>query len=415
MNTLIKNYRRPFTSKTQTINEDVKQFKAVWTALFSSNSHLDSILSKVSEKRKPMLARIIPEILRRPIAYANALGIGTLKGEPWNLTGDALVNWKPAEQIFKALVENGEILDEVKSGGIHDFPPEMVKENDDKEIWKALTYSPPLTIRVKKTTDRELVGKELNLNLTKLSPVGLTSPNFSRILHSDYFKNGSFEIQDEGSQLMSLFSLAEDLIGPYLQKTPSSIESFYDKSIKVTLPEIKPLQFIDTCAGAGGKTLAISDLMSGKGKVFAYDIYDGKLIALKKRAIRANVQNIKTKVVTDDVDLSSFEKTTDRILIDAPCSGWGVLRRNPDLKWKWNPEKENDLPALQLKLLNRYSPLLKIGGVLTFGVCTFRKAETLEIVDQFLKENQNFRCKWKGYLGPHPMDGFFMASFLRES
>jgi 16S rRNA C967 or C1407 C5-methylase (RsmB/RsmF family) len=392
-------------------NDDLlKAYREVWGALFSTDTHLDSALSKLSEKKKPILARIIPEMLRRPVAYANALGIGMLRGEPWELSREELVNWKAGELLFRALVDDREALDDVKKGGVDDFPPEMVAEFPESALWEALTQTPPLTIRVKSAVDREALGKEMHFYPTKWSPVGLTNPAFSRILQSEAFLRGDFEIQDEGSQLMALFALSPEKVGPHLLSKPGKL---FEKD-KIQLSLVKPLTFIDTCAGAGGKTLAAADFLSGKGRVFAYDIYEGKLKALKRRAVRANTQNVKTLAIAKDFDATSFQKSADRVLIDAPCSGWGVLRRNPDLKWKWRAEKELDLPVLQTSLLDRFSPLVKDDGILTYGVCTFRKEETTFLIEQWLEKNPNWQCKWDGFAGPGPMDGFYMASLQRK-
>jgi 16S rRNA (cytosine967-C5)-methyltransferase len=176
---------------------------------------------------------------------------------------------------------------------------------------------------------------------------------------------------------------------------------------------------VDACAGAGGKSLALADLMRGQGRLFSYDISAPKLQALRRRATRAGVNNVQAVQVVEGAELQSlaqFEKSADRVLVDAPCSGWGVLRRNPDIKWRQSAEALQRFPALQLRLLEAYSTLVAPGGTLVFGTCTFRKAETTEVVEKFLQKHGSSFCKGPGgFLGPGSSDGFFMQSFQRTS
>ena len=175
---------------------------------------------------------------------------------------------------------------------------------------------------------------------------------------------------------------------------------------------------IDACAGAGGKTLAMADAMLGRGQVFAYDVSVKKLESLRQRARRAGLTNIKAVGLTEGNEakaIQKFSQSADRVLVDAPCSGWGVLRRNPDLKWRQNPESLERLADLQARLLDLYSSLVKKGGVLTYGLCTFRPAETTEQVKAFLSRNENFESIGGGFFGPGPSDGFFMHAFRRKS
>jgi 16S rRNA (cytosine967-C5)-methyltransferase len=130
------------------------------------------------------------------------------------------------------------------------------------------------------------------------------------------------------------------------------------------------------------------------------------------------VNNIQAVQVTEGSELQSlakFEKSADRVLVDAPCSGWGVLRRNPDIKWRQSQESLQRFPALQFRLLEAYSTLVAPGGMLVFGTCTFRKAETTEVVEKFLeKHGSNFEKGPGGFLGPGSSDGFYMQSFKRN-
>ena len=174
---------------------------------------------------------------------------------------------------------------------------------------------------------------------------------------------------------------------------------------------------MDACAGAGGKSLAFADAMRGKGRVFAYDTSPRKLQALRRRATRAGVRNIQAVVLesgSEQKSISKFKKTANIVLVDAPCSGWGVLRRNPDIKWRQEADSLARMPEIQGHVLSTYSELVAPGGRMVFGVCTFRKAETIEVVDRFLKEHPEFEKGPGGYLGPGPTDGFFMQAMTRK-
>jgi 16S rRNA (cytosine967-C5)-methyltransferase len=129
------------------------------------------------------------------------------------------------------------------------------------------------------------------------------------------------------------------------------------------------------------------------------------------------MRNTQAVVVPKDSEeqvISKFAGTADIVLVDAPCTGWGVLRRNPDIKWRQTAEARDRMPALQLRLLKLYSSLVKPGGRLVYGLCTFRKAETLGVVQEFLATEPGFERGDGGFLGPGPCDGFFMQSFTKK-
>jgi 16S rRNA (cytosine967-C5)-methyltransferase len=173
---------------------------------------------------------------------------------------------------------------------------------------------------------------------------------------------------------------------------------------------------VDACAGAGGKSIALADALKGKGRIFAYDTSLKKLQALRRRATRAGLNNIQAVQVEEGNEaaiVNQFNGTAQVVLVDAPCSGWGVLRRNPDIKWRQSSEVLLKMPEIQFRLLSQYSNLVSVGGRLVFGVCTFRKEETVNIVKRFLASHSNFSPQEGGFLGPGPCDGFFMQAFTR--
>ena len=117
----------------------------------------------------------------------------------------------------------------------------------------------------------------------------------------------------------------------------------------------------------------------------------------------------------EEAHVERFKESADIVLVDAPCSGWGVLRRNPDIKWRQGKDVLDRMPKIQTRLLDVYSRLVAPGGRLVFGVCTFRMAETRDIVDSFLSSHPEFVAQEGGFLGPGPCDGFFMQSFKKKS
>jgi 16S rRNA C967 or C1407 C5-methylase (RsmB/RsmF family) len=394
-------------------------FEQIWTALFTTPVNLDSALykfsSKLSPEEKSILAQIFQTILLRPVSTAGQLGSQLKGGEPWSSSD--LVKWRPARDIAEKIYMEG--LTRIKSAPKEqDYPPSMLEEW--KKSWgdavasdlvSQLGVEPPLGLRVK-FSKQQSIAKELKAEVSRVSPLGIYYPQYTSVMKTDAFERGDIEIQDEGSQFLALFTVWPEVFGKHLTATPSSASA----EIK-TFPDRTPvLNIIDACAGAGGKTLALADLLKNKGRVYAYDVSEKKLAALKKRVKRAGYNNVQSVCIEGQEEevTNKFSETADIVLVDAPCSGWGVLRRNPDIKWRQTRETLDRMPEIQLKLLSQYSKLVKGGGSLVYGVCTFRKEETKNLVTRFMQENSQFELKADGYLGPGPCDGFYMASMVKK-
>ncbi|KUO68916.1 MAG: RsmB/NOP family class I SAM-dependent RNA methyltransferase [Lutibacter sp.] len=208
----------------------------------------------------------------------------------------------------------------------------------------------------------------------------------ANVFKTECFKLGFFEVQDASSQL----------VAEYLDVKPG-------------------MRVIDTCAGAGGKSLHLAMLMENKGQIIATDIYESKLRKLKIRTRRAGVFNITTKEIDSPKVMKKMKGTADRVLIDAPCSGIGVLRRNPDSKWKLEPEFVENIIKTQEEILENYSQLVKPGGKLVYATCSIFPSENEKQVHSFLKNHPEFIFEKEHKVSPAKsgFDGFYMALIKR--
>lgn len=408
---------------------------ATWRALFSSPVHLDSAIFKVDPRYKTFVARSLPPILRKPVSIAEAIGVGVNPGEPWIYSGQELADWKAMPGILKRVMEALQSgVDpaawEADVQAYADDFPEAFRAAWEKDwgakvtasLVQALASSPPLGLRLSPRLDPEEFVRKLKASATlpvavtrsTISPWGVRLAGYAEVMRLPEFEAGQIEIQDEGSQRMCAFALWPELFP--VQPTPGPTTQLEKAAWPETLPELPAWTIVDACAGAGGKTLGLAAALGGKGRVYAYDVSAKKLQALRSRAKRAGLNNIQGVAVTEGdeiAQLRKFRNSANLVLVDAPCSGWGVLKRNPDLKWRQGDETLRRMPDLQLRILDAYSRLTAPGGRLVYGVCTFRKEETTDIVQKFLESEAGarFTAGPGGYVGPDACDGFFMQSF----
>lgn len=203
------------------------------------------------------------------------------------------------------------------------------------------------------------------------------------------YREGWFEVQDANSQKIS----------PWLNPEPGKY-------------------YIDACAGAGGKSLHLADLTKDSAQIMALDIYPAKLDELQKRCYRNNIQSVQTKNVDDKRVLKTIEIDADGVLIDAPCSGLGVLKRNPDTKWSMTPERLTDLLKTQQRILKTYAPMVKKGGNLVYATCSILPVENKLQIDNFLnsKPGSQFELKKEHTYFSHltGFDGFYCAQLIKK-
>ena len=308
----------------------------------------------------------------------------------------------PPEREFKDLDEK-KILDAKKAltdESILQSYPEWLWNTCESELgkekWsveaKALNEQAKVVLRtntLKTKRDilkKHLAEKEIEVDVIEGYENALVLTERQNIFNNELFKLGLFELQDAGSQAISEFL------------------------------EVEPgMRIIDACAGGGGKTLHLSALMQNKGRIISMDITQWKLDELKKRARRATASNVEPRLIETTKTIKRLENTADRLLLDVPCSGLGVIKRNPDAKWKLDLDFIDRTKAIQKQILNDYSIMTKKGGYLVYSTCSILPSENREQVNQFLEKNKNFEfVKEKSILPSEGFDGFYMALIKRN-
>ncbi|MBI3185912.1 MAG: SAM-dependent methyltransferase [Myxococcales bacterium] len=213
---------------------------------------------------------------------------------------------------------------------------------------------------------KRLRGEGVECRPTELSPLGVVLETRLNAFSLRAFREGAFELQDEGSQLLGV------LVDP------------------------PPTKVVDACAGAGGKSLQLAAAMRNRGELFALDVESGRMDELRKRARRAGVHNVRVRVIPEagTVALAALEDLkgkADRVLVDAPCSGSGTLRRKPDARYRLTPEDLSMHVARQEELLERFLPLLSPRGRLVYGTCSVLREENEAVVERFLSRHPELR------------------------
>jgi 16S rRNA (cytosine967-C5)-methyltransferase len=282
---------------------------------------------------------------------------------------------------------------------IPDWMDELGEKELGKAVWtkeiSALNEQADVILRVNtlKTTkeklQEELFDQDIETDFLPDYPNALKLKERANVFQTDQFKNGMFEVQDASSQLVAEF----------LNVQPG-------------------MRVVDACAGAGGKTLHIASLMENKGQIIALDIYENKLHELKRRAKRNGAFNIETRGIDSTKVIKKLYDKADRVLIDAPCSGLGVLRRNPDAKWKLQPDFIEKIKGTQQEILQQYSKMVKVGGQLVYATCSVLPSENQKQVNKFLtsESGKNFTFVEDKKVLAHKsgFDGFYMALLERK-
>jgi len=250
----------------------------------------------------------------------------------------------------------------------------------------------PTTVRVNAfKKDREELLSRWKLHYavrpTAFAPHGIIFDRKINFFELPEFKQGLFEVQDEGSQLLA------------------------------KLVEAKPGELVmDYCAGAGGKALAIAPSMQNKGQLFLHDIRKHALLDARKRLRRAGIQNAQI-IFDDEAKLKKLKRRMDWVLVDAPCSGTGTLRRNPDMKWKYSNELLERLVGQQRTIFERALSFLKPNGYIVYATCSLLKQENADQIEHFIKTYDLIQIgsAFESLPSPNGMDGFFGAVLKRKA
>lgn len=284
-----------------------------------------------------------------------------------------------------------------------------------EQLLAAMNRRAPLTVRANRLkNDRDQLASRLKAANVSSHPLDFAPDALVLETHLNAyglseFKDGCFELQDAGSQLIA------ELVAP----PPRGV-------------------VVDACAGAGGKTLALGALMQNRGRLLALDIGRRKLSELRERSRRAGLTNVQAIELGADGDfpesLAKLQGKADRVLCDAPCSGLGVLRRNPEARWRLQPQDLQELPQLERQILERYASLVAVSGRLIYATCSLSVRENDEVVDAFLADHPEYEEVWaKEILGSsraaqigdgkrlrmlpdtQDSDGFFAAVLRRKN
>jgi len=386
---------------------------ALEETFFQDKKYADKVLERLLKAHKKwgsadrqVVSEIFYDIVRWKKRLEYYMGEGTKPSNIYNLILAYLL-WKKVK--YKKFDE----FDGIKTGGIlskldkKTFPTKAIEHSVpdwlaglfEKELgakWEkemsALNEQAPVILRANslKVSAENLVEilKEEGVNSFVLRDYldAVQLEEKKNVFLTSAFKEGFFEVQDASSQ-----KIAE-------------------------LLDVKEgMRVVDACAGAGGKTLHIAALMKNKGQIIALDIYEWKLAELKRRAKRAGAFNIETRFIEDNKVIKRLHNTADRLLIDAPCSGLGVLKRNPDSKWKIDEDFINRIKIEQENILQNYSKILKKGGKMVYATCSILPSENGEQVRKFLAENTEFALvKEENIMPSDGYDGFYMALIERK-
>ena len=388
-------------------------------AIFNEGEYADKVVAKALKKDKrwgshdrKFVAETIYDIVRWKRLYVE---IAEVK-EPFDrdkiwrifavwavLRGYTLPDWKYFEETPVRRIK-GKFDELTKTRKFKESIPDWMDELGVKElgeeIWtKELTAQneqAKVILRVNrlKTTKEKLRAILMDLNIEtefhKDYPDALILTERANVFLTDAFKDGLFEVQDASSQLVAYFL------------------------------DVKPgMRVVDTCAGAGGKTLHLASLMENKGQLIAMDLYESKLKQLKIRAKRNGAFNIEPRVIESTKTIKKLHEKADRVLIDAPCSGLGVLKRNPDSKWKLQPEFIENIKKIQAEVLENYSKIVKPGGKLVYATCSVLPSENQDQIKHFLSteigKEFTFVQDRKVLAHESGFDGFYMALLERKN
>lgn len=385
---------------------------ALQETFFEKNKYADKVIERLLKTHKKwgsqdrgVVSEIFYNIIRWKKRLEYYMGEGTKPSNVYKLILAYLLWSKTPYKKFEEFdgIKIADILKKLEKGTYpskaieHSIPDWLAErlENELGESWEkemvALNEQAPTVLRANtlKTSVRGLIDelKEEGVESMPLRnyPSAVQLEEKKNVFLTSAFKDGLFEVQDASSQL----------IGELLDVKEG-------------------MRVVDACAGAGGKTLHLAALMQNKGQIIALDIHEWKLAELKRRAKRAGAHNIETRAIADNKVIKRLHEKADRLLIDAPCSGLGVLKRNPDSKWKIDADFIERIQNEQYQILSDYSKIIKKGGKMIYATCSILPSENNEQVEKFLSLNEDYKLLSEHKIMPSEgYDGFYMALIER--
>ena len=387
---------------------------ALQETFFQDKKYADKVIErllKANRKWGSQDRQVVSEIFYNIIRWKKRLeyymGEGVKPNNVYKLIFAYLLWIKTHYKKFEEFdgVKTADILNKLKKGyiptkAIEYSIPDWLAETMEKELgpkWEkemlALNEQAPTVLRTNtlKTSPKELVADLQDEGVPAFTihgyPDAVQLEEKKNVFLTSAFKDGLFEVQDASSQTIG------QLLDPK-----------------------EGMRVVDACAGAGGKTLHLAALMKNKGQIIALDIFEWKLAELKRRAKRAGAHNIEARFISDSKVIKRLHNTADRLLIDAPCSGLGVLKRNPDSKWKIDQDFIDRIKKEQEQILQDYSKIIKKGGQMIYATCSILPSENNLQVEKFLTKNPNYSLvKEEKIMPSQGYDGFYMALIKRDN
>src|SRR5690554_6057918 len=378
--------------------------------IFFGERHADKVIEKTLKSNpkwgardRALIAESVYEMVRwwRLIQEtAQSDDLFKLFGTYWLMQGHTLPAWREFKDIDENAIKSR--YDAIDERAILQSIPDWMDELGESALgdkWDmeldALNEQAQVIIRANtlKTTREDLMKRLDEEGIETYAPKGykdaLVLEKRQNMFRSPSFKEGLFEVQDASSQ-----------------KVAAALE-------------VEPgMRVIDACAGAGGKSLHLAALMENKGRILSMDVEEWKLKNTKLRARRAGVSIIEPKVIEGNKTIKRLKESADRLLLDVPCSGLGVLKRNPDTKWKISPESIEKVQAIQKEILENYNTLLKPGGIMVYATCSILPIENQDQISAFLQSEsgKNFELLEDQKVLAHEsgFDGFYIAKLKKK-
>ena len=345
---------------------------------------IDALLSKFFRENRKLqfadrgiIAETVYTVLRNYYKLTAAVGVKNT----FSLIGYVWLHYLkiPALELSKLKAINLKNIEEMAKVdlSIIEFPEwiqkrlnEYLTDFEIKQLSQAMENQAPLTLRVNTLkmsvaeVARILNGEGVKSAPTNYSPFGITLENKSNLMRNKLFLDGAIEVQDEASQLAGI------LLEPKRSE-----------------------MVVDFCAGSGGKTLLFGMLMKNTGRIYAFDINERRLGNLTPRLARSGLSNVYPQLIESENDsrVKRLHGKIDKVFVDAPCLGLGTLRRNPDLKFRYNEDSLIQINQQQLSILNAASKLVKVSGRIVYATCSILQEENQQIIEKFLAENPGFK------------------------